>query len=192
MRVIGRLIGLLMSLMIGAMIAGAIGAGAVKRRIVPVDDPGSDEIRLASIFGPLAFRSTATSFRGGTVDCWYGGGSIDLRGATLDPAGATLRVRAVFGGGTVVVPGDWDVTVRISGIGGAGDGRPKTERAADAPHLTITGIVAFGGFGIVSELPEAAERQLFGEAAAAPDASIRTPGPAPEEVEPASAEPAVV
>jgi len=72
---------------------GALAALAARRRVVPVDDPEANEVHLAAILGPLMFESTAPAFRGGRLDCWYGGGVVDLRRATLDPAGATVRVR---------------------------------------------------------------------------------------------------
>ena len=134
MKVVGRLFAMLTAGMFVSMIVGAIAARNAKARIVPVDDPAADEVALAAIFGPLAFRSRAAAFRGGTADCWYGGGTIDLRGATLDPAGATLRVRAIFGGASIVVPEDWNVRVRVVGLGGAGDGRPSVDRS-ECHHL---------------------------------------------------------
>ena len=84
---------------------------------------------------------------------------LDLRGATLDPAGATLRASAMFGGGLLVVPETWNVETRIVGIGGVGDGRPKVERPADAPTLRFEGTAIFGGWGISSEAPDAAARE---------------------------------
>ena len=82
--------------------------------------------------------SRATSFRGGSLLCWFGGGTVDLRGATLDPAGARLTIRAIFGGGLLVVPDDWQVDLKVIGImGGVGDtrdmrgGRP-TRRASSS------------------------------------------------------------
>ena len=122
--------------------------------IEPIDAPDADEVRLAAIFEPMSFRSTATAFRGGSVDCWYGGGVIDLRDAILDPAGARLQVRAIFGGAQIVVPDTWRVSSRVVGIGGLGDGRPPVEPDDGAPHLTIEGVAIFGGFGVTSELPE--------------------------------------
>ena len=100
MSVIGRIVGLAVVGMAGAMAVGAAGAMSAKQRIVPTTDPADDEITLASIFGPLAYRSTSTNFRGGTIECWYGGGAVDLRDATLAPEGATLTLKAVvvFGG----------------------------------------------------------------------------------------------
>jgi hypothetical protein len=160
MKVVGRILGLLWGGLMVASVVGTLAARATKRRIVPIDDPESDEIRLAAIFEPMSFRSTATSFRGGSVDCWYGGGTVDLRKAVLDPTGARLRVRAIFGGAQIVIPETWQVTSNVVGIGGVGDGRPHVDRAPDAPHLAIEGFALFGGFGVTSELSEAQIRQL--------------------------------
>jgi hypothetical protein len=155
MRTIGRLLALLLGGLVVSFIAGAIGAVRAKRRIVPLAAPEADEVRLAAIFEALAFHGTATAFRGGDLDCWFGGGIVDLRDAVLDPAGARLRVHVVFGGGQIVVPEAWQVTTRVLGLGGIGDARPRVERAPDAPHLTIEGLAFFGGFGVSSEVPEA-------------------------------------
>jgi hypothetical protein len=160
MRIIGRLIALLWGGLLLALILGMFAALAAKRRIVPEETAEADEVRLAAIFGPINFRSTASSFRGGTLDCWYGGGVVDLRDADLDAAGAHLQVRAVFGGGQIVVPETWQVSARVVGIGGLGDARPRIERAPDAPLLTVDGLAMFGGFAVVSEIPEGEARQL--------------------------------
>jgi len=137
-------------------------------------EPDADEIRLRTALGPMAFTSRARAFRGGAIDCWYGGGFVDLREATLDPTGAVLRVRAVFGGGQIVVPDTWRVIARVRGIGGLNDGRPRTELPEDAPQLTIVGVALFGGFAVQSELPEAEMTQLRDAVARE---SIRTPRP---------------
>ena len=160
MKIIGRLTAVLTGGLMLASIAGALAARAAKERIERLEDPHADEVRLSAIFEPIAFRSTAASFRGGTVDCWYGGGVIDLRQATLDPAGARLRVRAIFGGAQILVPETWRVSSRIVGIGGLGDGRPQVELAIEAPHLAIEGVAVFGGFGVMSEMSEAEARGL--------------------------------
>jgi hypothetical protein len=160
MNVIRRLIALSTGGLVLASVAGMFAANAAKRRIEPVDAPDADEVRLAAIFEPMSFRSTATRFRGGTVDCWYGGGVVDLRDAVLDPAGARLEVRGIFGGAQIVVPETWRVSSRVVGIGGIGDGRPRMEPDAEAPHLRIDGVAFFGGFGVTSELPETAARGL--------------------------------
>jgi hypothetical protein len=142
------------------MIAGTIVALSVKRRLVPTIDESADEIVAVAIFGPLAFHSTAQQFRGGSLECWYGGGVLDLRDAVLAPGGATLKVRAIFGGGQVLVPADWKVVNRVQGMGGISDARPVTGYAPDAPELVIEGMVLAGGFAVTSELAEGEAKWL--------------------------------
>jgi hypothetical protein len=154
MRIFGRLIGTLLTALMVASIAGTIAAILAKQRIVPTTDPEADDIELAGIFGPLAFHSTSGNLRGGTIDCWYGGGMVDLRGAKLAPEGAHLRVRAFYGGAQLIVPDDWQITTKVRGIGGIADTRPQKGRPADAPRLTIDGWALMGGFGVTSEMPE--------------------------------------
>ena len=162
MRGIGRLLAVLTAGMVASMVVAAVAAVSAKRRLVPLDDPEADDVRLVAIFDELAFRSTASSFRGGTVDCWYGGGAMDLRGATLDPGGATLQLRTIFGGGEIVVPDSWRVVNDVVVIaGGISDERPEIDRPADAPELRLEGVAVFGGFGITSELPARAEQAMF-------------------------------
>ncbi|HEY7969535.1 MAG TPA: hypothetical protein VID95_06025, partial [Candidatus Limnocylindrales bacterium] len=145
-----------------SMVVAAVAAVSAKRHLVPIDDPEADEIQLVAIFDQLAFRSDARSFRGGSVDCWFGGGAVDLRDATLDAAGATLRVRTIFGGGQIVVPESWRVVNDIVVVaGGVADTRPPADRSDGAPELRLEGVAAFGGFVVTSELPAAAEQAMF-------------------------------
>lgn len=160
MKILGRLVALFSGGLMVASILGTIAALVAKQRIVVVAEPDADEIKVAAIFEPIAFRSTARQFRGGSVDCWYGGGVIDLRGAVIDPAGAHLTVRAVFGGAQIVVPEAWRVTSHVVGIGGLGDGRTATERPEAAPNLTIDGLAIFGGYAVVSTISEEEMRGL--------------------------------
>jgi hypothetical protein len=156
MNVIGRLTAILTGLFALTAIAAALAARAIKERIIPVDSPDAPEVTLRAIFEPIQFRSSSTTFRGGSLDCWFGGGIIDLRDAILDPGGARLEIRAVFGGGQIVVPESWRVTTNLVGIGGIGDGRSQVQRPVTAPVLVIDGIVLFGGFGVTSDLSEQA------------------------------------
>jgi predicted membrane protein len=159
MRAIGRLIGVLAGLIAITAAAMAVTAQGMRRRLVRVDAPEANEVHLVSIFEPLLFHSTAVSFRGGTLDCWYGGGLVDLRDATLDPAGATLRVRTIFGGSHIAVPESWTVVSRVSGIGGVGDQRQHGGQTI-GPDLVIEGTALFGGIGVSSEVPDAELRGL--------------------------------
>jgi hypothetical protein len=140
---------------------GAAVYAAVKRSGASPQDPAADEVDLIANFAPLEFHSESGAFRGGSVTTMFGGGELDLRDATLDPAGATLHVSTLFGGGSLIVPEGWNVETKMMGLGGVGDMRPKVDRGPDAPTLRIEGTTWFGGWGISSaphgegdELPE--------------------------------------
>jgi hypothetical protein len=143
-----------------ASVAGAFAAAARKRTLIGADDPEADEIHLIAVFEPINFTSRSTAFCGGTVEAWYGGGVIDLRQAILDPAGARLTLRTIFGGFEVAVPEGWRVVTHVKGIGGVGDARPHLDRPEAAPTLTIDGTALFGGIGITPFVTEDEARSI--------------------------------
>ena len=157
---LGRLFRLVIVGWFVGMIAAAFAALSLKRRLNPTLDESADEITAVAIFGPLAFHSTSQAFRGGEVECWYGGGVIDLRDAQLAPEGATLRVRAIFGGGQIVVPPSWKVVARVTGLGGIQDIREAQGHAAIDPELVIEGTLVAGGFAVSSEVAEEQQEWL--------------------------------
>lgn len=150
-----RLLGIIGLLSVAALAAPAIAAYREKTRReadgVAVFDETADEIDVAAIFDNVEAVSHATAFRGGEVAAWYGGGSLDLRDARLDPAGAELRVRAMFGGLEIVVPAAWPVEVQSRAIlGGVGDARDEDDVDPSLPTLAIDAQVIFGGLAIVA------------------------------------------
>jgi len=144
-----------------AFVCGSAMYALARRRAAVPQDPDADEVDLVANFEGLDFRSRAQAFRGGTVTTMFGGGELDLRDATLDPAGATIRVNALFGGGNLVVPESWNVEARVIGIGGIGDGRAAVERTIDAPTLRVEGTALFGGWGISSAPSSEADGELI-------------------------------
>ena len=136
-----------------AFVFGALIFAARKRQAIVAQDPQADEIDLVASFGPLEFHSEAGAFRGGSITTWFGGGTVDLSDATLDPAGATIRTSTLFGGGNLIVPDGWKVETHVMGIGGVGDARPPADRPDDAPTLHLEGTAIFGGWGIMSSAP---------------------------------------
>lgn len=164
MRAIRNLIGLFFGLTLLTAIASAITAAVLKQRLPSRGEETDDDVDLVIIYTGRDFSSRATAFRGGSVLTWYGGGTVDLRNATLDPAGARLTIRAIFGGFRLVVPEGWTVDNRIVAIfGGVGDARDADSVMADGPTLTLDGFALFGGVGIVSEAPDL-DHEGFGEA----------------------------
>lgn len=165
-------------LMLSTLVMAFLSRSSTRRQ--PAPDPEANEIRIRTDLGPMAFTSRASAFKLGVIDCWYAGGFVDLRQATLDPAGALLRVRAIFGGGQIVVPDNWRVVTRVRGIGGMSDLRPAADRGVDAPILTVEGIAVFGGFSVESRISEKAHAGLeqavaeMHAAAAAADLEVTT------------------
>ena len=155
MRVIPTVLRTFIALTIVASIASAIAAFAAKGRMTSRGTAADDEVDLVVIYEAANFASTAPALRRAKVTTWYGGGTVDLRGATLDPAGATLTMKAIFGGLRLVVPEKWRVELKSVGIfGGVGDSRSQDLVDANGPLLTIDGFAIFGGIGIVSEAPD--------------------------------------
>jgi hypothetical protein len=151
---LGRLIRLVAFSFFATIAASTIGALIARNRIVSRGGPDDDEIALATIMDEIRFKSRAKAFRGGSALLWMSGGDIDLREATLDPAGATLRVTTIMGGGRILVPPTWRITTNIIAImGGVGDTRGVEDEAlpAHAPHLELTGWLFMGGFALATE-----------------------------------------
>jgi hypothetical protein len=199
MRFLARLLGLVIGASLIAGIASALAAVKLKKEAPPLPDAAADEIDAVVVMDAAQLASTASSFRGGRVVCWYAGTDLDLRGATLDPAGADLEVRTVFGGTRVVVaPG---VPVTASGpavFGGRMNGVRDTETDASRPGLRITGFTVFGGLQVVAaevgeEIPSwAPERPSGAPGSASEPAAEPAPGaePAPAAEPAPGAEPA--
>jgi hypothetical protein len=144
----------LLGVSIAAGAASAIAAVNLKKNAPPLPEPDADEIDLVTVMDGAKLASTAPAFRGGRLVCWYAGVDLDLRGATLDPAGARLDVRTAFGGTRIVVaPG---VPVRVGGpavFGGVMNEVRATEPAVGGPGLEIGGFTVFGGLQVIAAEP---------------------------------------
>jgi hypothetical protein len=175
-RFLARLLGFIVGASIVAGAASALAAVSLKRKAPAPPGTAADEIDLVAIMTGEEYASSAAAFRGGRVVCWYAGVDVDLRDATLDPAGARLDVRTIFGGTRVVVaPG---VPVRVSGpaiFGGVMDSTEAAEPTPQAPGLEITGFTVFGGLQVIAsevgeEIPGwSGERQRRGDEPAKDD-----------------------
>ena len=112
------------------------------------------EVNAMAAFGGNDIVSQSTAFQGGSLVAAFGGVTLDLRGAQLDPAGAVIDATAAFGGIDILVPEGWRVTA--SGIPIFGGFESKTKApppSEDVPKLTVRGLALFGG-GTVKHQPE--------------------------------------
>jgi hypothetical protein len=154
MRTIRSILGLSIGFFLLSGILSALGAAVAKRQLESSGSETDDEFDLVTIFDGVEFASTAGALRRASALTWYGGGTIDLRNATLDPAGAHMTVRAIFGGVQLIVPESWRVERKmVAFMGGVGDTRDPDRVDPSGPVLTLDGWAVFGGIGINGEEP---------------------------------------
>ena len=138
--------------------AALIGLGVVlllrwRGRALPGAGVDDDVVRATAILGGPRLVSTSPRFRGGWLTAVFGGITLDLRQARLDPGGASINATAAFGGIEILVPRGWRITMRSTPVlGGTED---KTDRSApsadDAPTLRIDAITILGGLEVKHE-----------------------------------------
>jgi predicted membrane protein len=114
------------------------------------DDSSSEELlRVNAIFGGVQKSVISKHFRGGQLNCVFGGAELNLERAELQGK-AVLDINAIFGGVELRVPADWIVRSEITAIlGGVEDGKPAPDADAGSNRvLILKGLCAFGGVEI--------------------------------------------
>lgn len=132
-----------------------IGARVIARAITRGgEDSGS--FRLAAVWSGREFHSRADRLWSGSALALMGGIKIDLRDATVDPAGATLDLRATMGGIELAVPEDWAVDFEDRSIAGGLEARVTAREVLpeDAPTLHVRARSVMGGI-LVTVDPDA-------------------------------------
>jgi predicted membrane protein len=118
------------------------------RREGPMGDR-ADRLSAIAVLSGVDRRVLSTSFVGGDVTAFMGGGKLDLREATMAPGTeAMVDVTAIMGGFEIKVPETWNVIVEV--VPFMGGYEEKTRHPADpaAPRLRIRGFVMMGGIDI--------------------------------------------
>src|SRR5579871_1087696 len=106
--------------------------------------PGT--INFWTMFGGGERRIDAKDFRGGEVSAMFGGFEIDLRGAAMAEAQATIDVSVMFGGVDIQIPEGWLAEIKGTALfGGFTDDTNPPQPGQPAPRLIITGYAMFGG-----------------------------------------------
>ncbi|MCX6306440.1 MAG: DUF5668 domain-containing protein [Bacteroidetes bacterium] len=109
-------------------------------------------IHEENIFSGGKQRVMHQVFRGGHINCVFGGSEVDLTQATLAEGVSELEVNTIFGGVTLIVPADWKVQLKMTSImGGFSDKRSYVKESPDPTRmLIIKGSTIFGGGEIKS------------------------------------------
>jgi hypothetical protein len=107
-----------------------------------------DRVNSFNVFSGSELASHSKQFSGGSVSAIFGGAEVDLRDAAPAPD-ARLDVFTAFGGVEVSVPQGWQVDVRgLPLFGGIENATAKDPVAPDAPRLSVSATVLFGGLEI--------------------------------------------
>ena len=139
----------LLAFKLGAWLGMMAAAAFVKRAVPSRGDEESDELALVAVFDGIELESRATAFRGGSMLAWFGGIEADLRNAEL-AAGARLSVHTLFGGIEITTPPSWRVESNAKALAGGIAVPADAGQDPDAPVLTLTGLVVFGGVEVRS------------------------------------------
>ena len=109
-------------------------------------------IHEENIFSGGKQRVIHQVFRGGHINCVFGGSEVDLTQATLGEGQNELEINTIFGGVTLIVPADWRIQMKMTSImGGFSDKRAYIRETADSTKvLVIKGSTIFGGGEIKS------------------------------------------
>jgi predicted membrane protein len=104
-------------------------------------------IHEENIFSGGKQRVMHQVFRGGHINCVFGGSEVDLTQATLADGISELEVNTIFGGVTLIVPADWRIQLKMTSImGGFSDKRSFIKENPDTSKiLIIKGSTIFGG-----------------------------------------------
>jgi predicted membrane protein len=105
-----------------------------------------------AVFGGVERRVEGTIVEGGSLVAFFGGFKIDLSRADVDGDRAIIDASAIFGGGEIVIPEWWKVSVEGLGIFGGYVDKTRFIPRADRPVKTIVvrGAAVFGGIEVKS------------------------------------------
>ena len=109
----------------------------------------ADSVRIEynAVFGGGCDAVSIKNFRGGEINCVFGGAELDFSNAQLAEGVHTLEINSVFGGVVLYIPVDWCVEIRQSQVfGHFCDNRPKPPFEVDEKRTLILEVTSvFGG-----------------------------------------------
>lgn len=113
---------------------------------------GSGSLSSVAIFGGIERRVEGTMVESGNLIALFGGFKIDLSRADMEGDRAIIDATAIFGGGEIIVPEWWKVSVEGLGIFGGYVDKTRHVPRPDRPVKTVVvrGAAIFGGIEVKS------------------------------------------
>jgi predicted membrane protein len=112
----------------------------------------NDYIELDSVFASLKKNIISKDFKGGEVNCVFGGAEINLTQADITEK-AELEINCVFAGVRLIIPAHWEIKSDISAVlGNVEDKREVRKDLATegSKILVLKGSTVFGGIEILN------------------------------------------
>jgi predicted membrane protein len=105
-----------------------------------------------AFFGGIERKVEGKFFQGGNITALFGGFKIDLTRAEMEGDEAVIYVNAVFGGGEIIAPESWRVSVEGAGIFGGYVDKTRYGPRPDGviKTLHVRGAAVFGGIEVKS------------------------------------------
>ena len=122
---------------------------------------------LAAVFGGVSKKGSWVVPRKLRLWTMMGGAELDFREAQFGPGVSELRVSAMMGGVSIIVPPNIRTEVHGSGFFGSFEGEDNDATDPDAPVLRITGFAFMGGVEVseqkIGESAREARKRLRAE-----------------------------
>jgi predicted membrane protein len=102
---------------------------------------------LNYVFSGANEKLSMEVFRGGEINCVFGGLELDFYDCQLAEGISSLEINTVFGGAVLYIPKEWNVEIRANQVfGNFADNRPKPDFEIDKTRLLIINASSvFGG-----------------------------------------------
>lgn len=113
---------------------------------------GGGPLSSVAIFGGIERRLEGTIVDGGNLVAFFGGFKIDLSRAEMEGDRTVIDATAIFGGGEIIIPEWWKVSVEGLGIFGGYVDKTRHVPRPDRPVKTVVvrGAAVFGGIEVKS------------------------------------------
>ena len=113
---------------------------------------GGGPLSSVAIFGGIERRLEGMIADGGNLLAFFGGFKVDLSRAEIEGERIVIDATAIFGGGEIIIPEWWKVSVEGLGVFGGYVDKTRHVPRADRPVKTVVvrGAAVFGGIEVKS------------------------------------------
>jgi predicted membrane protein len=109
----------------------------------------TNQLNEVAIFSPVNKVVETDNFTGGEMVMIFSGGEIDLSHVKTKAKSIDLEIVIVFGGGKLILPKDWKVSLQGTAILGGYDNRVDNGIKGTVV-LNIKGVAVLGGLEIIN------------------------------------------